>query len=297
MKKILLPLFLSSALCSCAQLRYLQPTANDYAVWHSLSVGNAPGHDTLSVTGALHATLYKGGDTVRMFIDSIDGLPQWLTEWRHGDTSFVIGASPGDVFMRANTTGTDYDVIFNVSDPAGVKIQGKDTATGNAFTILSGSDEIFQGDTLLRVGNNGALQYYNSPCAGCPLGDNGTGTGKVIFQPAAWRALNDSQLIFTYAGDTLLAGIATDIIHTAGFITKNSFILGDLGNNFMYIEQNADGFQFLVGGVEVARFNGATTAGSTRFLIYDVDNGTLEHVTVGAPDSGGSGYKVLRIPN
>jgi len=49
--------------------------------------------------------------------------------------------------------------------------------------------------------------------------------------------------------------------------------------------------------VEVARFNGATTAGSTRFLIYDVDNGTLEHVTVGAADSRGAGFKVLRIPN
>jgi hypothetical protein len=38
-------------------------------------------------------------------------------------------------------------------------------------------------------------------------------------------------------------------------------------------------------------------AGNTRMLLWDVDNGTLERVTVGAPDSGGSGYKVLRIPN
>jgi hypothetical protein len=48
---------------------------------------------------------------------------------------------------------------------------------------------------------------------------------------------------------------------------------------------------------EVARFDGSTTAGDTRFLIYDVDNGTLERVTVGAADSGGTGYKLLRIPN
>lgn len=50
-------------------------------------------------------------------------------------------------------------------------------------------------------------------------------------------------------------------------------------------------------GATVARFDNSITAGHTRFLIYDVDNGTLERVTVGAPDSGGAGYKVLRIPN
>lgn len=48
---------------------------------------------------------------------------------------------------------------------------------------------------------------------------------------------------------------------------------------------------------EVARFDGSTTATHTRFMIYDVDNGTLERVTVGAADSGGAGFKVLRIPN
>ena len=39
------------------------------------------------------------------------------------------------------------------------------------------------------------------------------------------------------------------------------------------------------------------TAGNTRLLVYDVDNATVERVSVGAADSGGTGYKVLRIPN
>jgi len=41
----------------------------------------------------------------------------------------------------------------------------------------------------------------------------------------------------------------------------------------------------------------SATATHTRLLVYDVDNATLERVTVGAADSGGSGFKVLRIPN
>lgn len=39
------------------------------------------------------------------------------------------------------------------------------------------------------------------------------------------------------------------------------------------------------------------TAGNTRLLIYDVDNAAIERVSVGAADSGGAGYKLLRIPN
>lgn len=45
------------------------------------------------------------------------------------------------------------------------------------------------------------------------------------------------------------------------------------------------------------QLDSSTTAGQTRLLVYDVDNGTLERVTVGAADSGGAGFKVLRIPN
>jgi hypothetical protein len=40
-----------------------------------------------------------------------------------------------------------------------------------------------------------------------------------------------------------------------------------------------------------------TTAGNTRFLLYDNDSGSLVRVSVGADDSGGSGYKLLRVPN
>ena len=48
---------------------------------------------------------------------------------------------------------------------------------------------------------------------------------------------------------------------------------------------------------DAARFDDSSTATHTRFFVYDVDNGQLERVTVGAADSGGAGFKVLRIPN
>ena len=40
-----------------------------------------------------------------------------------------------------------------------------------------------------------------------------------------------------------------------------------------------------------------STAQETNIQLYDNDNAQMERVSVGAADSGGAGYKVLRIPN
>lgn len=49
--------------------------------------------------------------------------------------------------------------------------------------------------------------------------------------------------------------------------------------------------------IETLRTDRPTTATHTALQIYDVDNAALERVTVGAADSGGAGFKVLRIAN
>lgn len=54
---------------------------------------------------------------------------------------------------------------------------------------------------------------------------------------------------------------------------------------------------FDASGLNAGRFDDNSLSGNTRLLVYDVDNGTLERVSVGAADSGGAGFKVLRIPN
>jgi len=70
---------------------------------------------------------------------------------------------------------------------------------------------------------------------------------------------------------------------------------GDLDTGIYRV--GADQFGIAAGGALGAQVDVDATAGNTRFLLYDVDNATLERVTVGAADSGGAGYKLLRIPN
>lgn len=43
--------------------------------------------------------------------------------------------------------------------------------------------------------------------------------------------------------------------------------------------------------------DGNTTAGETPLLLLDISKGTLQRVSIGAADSGGTGFKVLRVPN
>lgn len=48
---------------------------------------------------------------------------------------------------------------------------------------------------------------------------------------------------------------------------------------------------------ELMRLEKTAVAGDTALMLYDVDNNTVERVSVGVADSGGAGFKVLRIPN
>ncbi|KKL68013.1 hypothetical protein LCGC14_2129230 [marine sediment metagenome] len=50
-------------------------------------------------------------------------------------------------------------------------------------------------------------------------------------------------------------------------------------------------------GTEMMRFDFSTTTDDTRMLVYDVTGAALVRVSRGAADSGGSGFRVLRIPN
>lgn len=76
-----------------------------------------------------------------------------------------------------------------------------------------------------------------------------------------------------------------------------SLILAYDSNVTTYLEIGATTANINVASSLVGQFDNSLTAGDTRFLLWDVDSGALQRVTVGAADSGGTGFKVLRIPN
>ena len=81
--------------------------------------------------------------------------------------------------------------------------------------------------------------------------------------------------------------------------SADAVVGGIYGNATGEIVMAVDALRVFNKGVTIERMqvDNTTTAGQTALRLYDVDNGTLERVTVGAADSGGVGFKVLRIPN
>lgn len=63
--------------------------------------------------------------------------------------------------------------------------------------------------------------------------------------------------------------------------------------------QAADALSLVAGALEAVRAEDPADllAGETSLWLYDADAGALRQVTVGAADSGGVGFKVLRVPN
>ena len=102
----------------------------------------------------------------------------------------------------------------------------------------------------------------------------GSGTGGATFtEAAAFKALVNASSITTAIGLDITGANSPDI----GIRVDSSFA----------VAIDCDGIQV----------DDDSTSGNTRLLVYDVDNATLERVTVGAADSGGTNYKLLRIPN
>ena len=85
-----------------------------------------------------------------------------------------------------------------------------------------------------------------------------------------------------------------DVDQLIRFLTYDRVAAG-----YIALRLEATQFELYAGSspIESMRVDSNATAGNTRMLVWDVDNGQLERVSVGAADSGGAGFKVLRIPN
>lgn len=81
-------------------------------------------------------------------------------------------------------------------------------------------------------------------------------------------------------------------------VVGDAFIVYDSGSSTLVTQTAGTKFiwQFpsTVHGLEI---DDDQTPGNTAMLLYDVDTSSVQRVTVGVADSGGVGFKVLRIPN
>lgn len=211
-----------------------------------------------------------------------------------GDSVLISDASDTDNLKKATIQS-----IVDLVPAAGASIGG--TVTG-----ATAGSVFFAGALGVLAQNNAAFQWVDADTQLQLTAGSATKTPLEINLFAAQSAdafqvkNSASQIVNNITAD---GGVG---LFVAG-VRILGLIPGD-GTNYQGLEFGASGSgnilqwvsgtpRMVVGFNARMQWDGGNGAGTTGIMVWDVDNNALERVSVGAADSGGTGYKVLRIPN
>lgn len=214
------------------------------------------------------------------------------------------GTLSGGLIISATTSSADGLTINKTATGRGIYVTG------------AGTNSLLDLDSKVLVDSNGRF-LANQLGQEHTFGRNGNGTVNLVLQSANYR---DQILMFRGLSTdwTRLMGVRDThefvIQQWDGSTQKNVVTIDSQNNYVLYLTPNLTTIPALkilmptgssadsiavssVDDGDIFKIDNNSTAGNTRMLIYDVNSGAAVRVSVGANDSGGTGYKVLRIPN
>lgn len=246
----------------------------------------------------------------------------------------VNDATATAIRVQGSANGTNPRIIaVNTNSTAGQNRNGLIGCAGDNFNVelslIAGKDssdvnvEMLSGTTKLQFAIGG-IEYAKllttqfattfDGTASVPayafLNDTNTGIFRVSSDKIGITAGSTSQIELT-AGQLQFSAFANGADQYVGITSATNMdikcigggvgtvnIFGGTGAGQIKLDPGTTGNVLVrINSIDSFKVDNSTTAGQTRMLVYDVDNATLERVTVGAADSGGAGFKVLRIPN
>ena len=196
-------------------------------------------------------------------------------KWTYGIAEFKGNVSSSAILL--NETATDTNPVHAIKSDTDT---GIGSADADQLSLIAGGVE------GIRITENGTcLTNIKSPSA----------LTSTVLNPAK---------ITHYTSGTPATGIGVGIEFEQETADDNNEILATIEAIATDVtgasEEGALSLKVMVAGAaatEALKVDSSVVAGDTRLLLYDVDNATVERVTVGAAESGGAGFKVLRIPN
>lgn len=203
--------------------------------------------------------------------------------------------SKGRITSAANGAG---GVSFPLLAP-----DGSTSAPSFSFTNSSSTGMSYSGANLQLSTNNTLGIDLSTTFVNIPLQVSiANGTGNVYY--SNWIAAPGGDPNVIVNGDNFIAFRRAE--NGGPSTSVQGFFNGSSSAPFYTFFDNASvGIAYespnrlllTAGGNASAVCDASSTAGETRFMLWDVDSGALQRVSVGAADSGGTGFKVLRIPN
>ena len=194
-----------------------------------------------------------------------------LQEWQN---------SSGTVVMSVSSDGRWTSGVWAIGTAgnAGALYSASSTSKINFYdgSLIVSSNATFDGllacfnDCLITVATGKALYIGNGRTSVSPFAGNFYGTGGSGTNIAGGKL-------------TLAAGKSTGNATPAVV----ALAAGTAGSSGTTLQTLRDGLQI----------DGNTTSDETPMLLLDITAGTLKRVSIGASDSGGTGFKLLRVPN
>ncbi len=231
-----------------------------------------------------------------------DDLTTWLNNRYNGtDTwSFIkVSSTTGNCVDVASSASTTELSINNTATDGDPELTFKLSGSQTHIIGVDDSDSDFLKFATTSITTNVAMQI---PSTGSQvLFANGT----VLLPSIAtftnpttgfYRSGSDDLSVSNGAGITCTFTAGHTMVISDGAAASPAFsFLNDTDCGIWRVTTNTTGIAN--GGNESARFDTSVTATHTRMLVYDVDKGAVSRVTVGVNDSGGAGFKLLRVPN
>lgn len=191
--------------------------------------------------------------------------------------SGTIAATSLDTLMLRASAAT-IQLGINAASPIAQTIQAHG---GSGSNIAGASINIFAGKGT-GTGNPGtfSIQFARPGSSGTSLN---TLSDSLLFSYTTDAIYQTYKIKTTTTAETDAAAIGVAWLDNTHATRTSVFSIQTVGNGS--------------GLTIIAEFDLPTVAGDTGLAIYDLDNAAVERVSVGAADSGGTGFKVLRIPN
>jgi len=178
-----------------------------------------------------------------------------------------------------------YGTFSGSFDGSGLNINGKSITFASIVGFTRG---VLDGDTGTQMGSSDTavmLRASSILVGKLKSGHAYFGNGETNAIPATYtiNGTGGAGTNIAGAGLKLAPGKSTGNATPAKFTIQRTVALG-----------SGTTLQSLVDGFEI---DGNTTAGETPMLLLDITAGTMRRVSIGVADSGGVGFRVLRIPN